>query len=241
MELSDFLLYVLPIFSLEVLAASTGTYYLGKNFSQFKSTKYLVLFLWLTVFVELVGSYAPFAYFSDYTIFSFVKGTPFENNYWWYNTYSALSFSFYVLYFVSFLKNRYWKLIFQILAGAFFISSILIFIFSDTFFKGFPPYMTITGTLLLFFSVVLFYFELLRSDLLLQLKRLLPFYISVGVLVFNLCVTPIEIFSQYFNLKDGNDLFVTLRSNVLLYGNIFIYSTYTLGFLICSKKKKSFY
>lgn len=240
MELGDFLLYVLPIFFLEVLAASTGTYYLRKNLSQFKSTKYLVLFLWITVFVELVGSYAPIGYFSDYTIFSFVQGTPFENNYWWYNSYSVLSFSFFILYFISFSKNKYWKLIFQILVGTFLLVSILIFIFSGTFFIGYSPYLTIAGTLLLFFSVVMFYFELLRSEFLLQLKRFLPFYISVGVLVFNLCVTPIEIFIQYFNLKDGNELFVTLRSNVLLYANIFMYSTFILGFLICLKKKKHF-
>ena len=241
MELSDFLPYVLPIFFLEILAASAGTYYLRRNVSQFKNTKYLVLFLWLTVFVEAVGFYAPFAYFSDYTMFPFVQGTPFENNYWWYNIYITLSFSFYVLYFISFLKNSYWKSVFKALVGAFLLSSISIFIFSDTFFKGFPPFVTISGTLLLFFSVILFYFELLRSDLLLQLKGLLPFYISVGVLMFNLCLTPIEIFIQYFNLKGGNELFVTLRSNVMLYGNIFMYSTYTLGFLICSRKKKSSY
>lgn len=238
MELGDFLLYVAPIFSLEVLAASTGTYYLKKGSLKFKSTEYLVLFLWFTVFVEIVGSYAPIAYFSNYRIFSAVLETPFENNFWWYNIYAALSFSFYVLYFVSFLKNRYWKLVFQVSIVAFLISSILIFIFGGTFFKGFSPYLTIAGTLLLFFSVVFFYFELLRSDLLLQLKRFLPFYISVGVLVFNLCVTPIELFVQYFNLEGGNESFVTLRSNVLLYANIFMYSIFIIGFLVCSKKKK---
>lgn len=241
MELSDFLLYVLPIFSLEILSASTGTYYLRKNLSQFKNTKYLVIFLWFTVFVEAVGSYSPIGYFSNYKLFSFILETPFEDNYWWYNIYSTISFSFYTLYFISFLRNGYWKRIFHVSVGIFLLTSILIFIFSGSFFKGYPPYLTIAGTFLLFFSVVLFYFELLKSDLLLQLKRFLPFYISVGVLVFTLCVTPIEIFIQYFSLKDGNELFVTLRSNVLLYANIFMYATYTFGFLICSRKKKSSY
>lgn len=238
MELSEFLLYVFPIFTLEILAAISGIYYLKKGVLKFKSTKYLVLFLWLTVFVEVVGSYAPIAYFSDYKVFSVVLGTPFENNFWWYNIYTVLSYAFYVIYFISFLKNRYWKVIFQILVVVFLLSSLLIFLFSGTFFQGYSPYLTIAGTLLLFFSVVFFYFELLRSDLLLQLKGFLPFYISVGVLVFNLCVTPIELFIQYFNLEGGNESFVTLRSNVLLYANVFMYSTFIIGFIVCSKTKK---
>jgi hypothetical protein len=238
---NDFLLYILPIYILEVLAASAGTYYLRKKLSQFKSTKYLVLFLWLTVFVETVGSYSPVAYFSNYELFSFVKDTPFVENYWWYNIYVLISYSFYTFYFTSFLKKKYWKTVVAVVVGTFLISSILVFIFTDIFFKGYSPFVSISGTFLLFFSIVLFYFELLRSDLMLQLKWFLPFYISVGVLVFNLCLTPIEMFIQYFNLKDGNELFVTLRSNVLLYGNIFMYSIYTFGFLICSRKKKSSY
>lgn len=241
MDLGDFLIYVIPIFSLEVAAAFIGIYYLKRDFPKPISTKYLVYFLWLTVFVEVVGAYAPIAYFSDYKIFSVVHGTSLENNFWWYNMYTALGFSFYVLYFTSFLKNRYLKSIFQISVIAFLISSIFVFIFSGTFYEGYSPYLTIAGTLLLFFSVVFFYFELLRSDMLLQLKQFLPFYISVGVLAFNLCVTPIELFIQYFNLEGGNELFVKLRSNVLLYANIFMYSTFILGFIVCSRKKKSYY
>ena len=241
MDLSDFLVHVFPIISLEILAAAIGTYYLKKNSVKLKSTKHLVFFLWLTVFVEVVGSYAPIAYFSDYELFSIVKDTEFANNYWWYNVYTVVSYSFYVLYFTSFLKNRYAKLSFHICVMTFLLSSILVFIFSDTFFNGYSPYLIIAGTFLLFLSVVFFYFELLRSDMLLHLKRFLPFYISVGVLVFNLCVTPIELFVQYFNLEGGNELFVKLRSNVLFYANIFMYSTFIIGFLVCSKKKKSFY
>ncbi|MDN3724061.1 hypothetical protein QRD02_06675 [Aequorivita sp. SDUM287046] len=241
MGFNDFLLYILPIYILEVLAALAGTYYLKKTSSPFKNTKYLVQFLWLTVFVETVGLYSPGAYFSNYELFSFVKDTPFAENYWWYNIYILVSYTFYIFYFISFVRKDYWKTIFGVAVGIFLLSSTLIFIFTDIFFKGYSPYVSIAGTILLFFSIVLFYFELLRSDLILALKWSLPFYISVGVLMFNLCLTPVELFIQYYNLKEGNELFVTLRSNVLLYGNIFMYSIYTLGFLVCSKKKKSSY
>lgn len=240
MDLTGFLFYALPLLTAEVMAASIGTYFLKRKQLPFKNTEYFILFLWITVFVEVVGLYAPIAYFSNYEYFSFLLDTRFVNNYWWYNLYNVLSFSFYILYFNAFLKNRYLKSITHIAVGLFVLFSILVFIFSQNFFNGYSPYIVIVGTLMLFFSIVLFYFELLRSDLLLQLKRFLPFYVSVGILVFTLCITPIEIFIQYFNLEGGNKLFVTLRSNVLFYGNVFMYSVFTLGFLICSVKKKLF-
>lgn len=240
MELSDFLVFILPIFFLEILAASAGSYYLKKTSPQITSTKYFVLFLWCNVCVEIFGSYAPMAYFSDYEIFSFIAGTRFENNFWLYNIYNVLSFSFLTIYFTSFLKNKYWKVLFWILTIGFIVVSAIIINSNGTFFKSSSKFVTITGTLLLFFSVILFYFELLKSDLLLQIKRFLPFYISVGILVFNLCITPIDILSQYFSIADGNELFVKLHVNVLLYANIFMYLTFIFGFLICSRKRKSY-
>lgn len=220
------------------MAALAGSYYLVKNTTRAKNSKYLVLFLWVTVFVEVIASYALIAYYSDYKYFAFVEGTPFKNNFWLYNVYIVLSFSFFTLYFASFLKNKYWKIIFLALTISFIVISGIIVISTGLFFESIPQFVSLTGTLLLFFSVVMFYFELLRSDLLLQLKKLLPFYISVGVLVFNLCVTPIDLLSQHFSVE--NELFVKLHLNVLFFANIFIYSTFIFGFLICSRKKKSY-
>lgn len=238
---SDFLIFLLPIFTLEILAALAGTFYLKREPSHIKSTKYLVLFLWFTVFIELFGCYAPVAYFTDYSVFGFIKDTPFENNFWLYNIYNILNYSFFTLYFTSFLKNKIWKKIFLFLTIGFIITSVSVILFKGIYFRSSSTFVTISGTLLLFFTVFLFYFELLRSDMLLQLNKFLPFYISVGVLVFNLCITPIDILSHYFSIADGNELFVKLHLNVLLYGNIFMYSTFILGFLICLRKKKSFY
>lgn len=223
------------------MAAVAGSYYLKSTVPQFKTTRFVVYFLWFTVFVELLGSYAPIAYFSEYTFLESIVGTPFANNFWLFNIFNVLNYSFFSFYFISILKNKFWKNIFFGLIISFVVISILAFVFTPSFFKPSSQLLVISGTLLLFLSIIMFYFELLRSDYLLQLKRFLPFYISVGVLVFNLCVTPIEILSQYFSIADGNELFVKLHINVLLFANIFIYGTFILGFLICSRKKKSSY
>lgn len=240
MQLTDFWIYALPGIFLEISAALVGTYYLKKGRLQFKNTNYLVLFLWFTVLLETLGCYAPIAYFSDYKYFAFVVGTPFENNFWLFNLYGLTNFSFFAFYFISFLKNKYWRNIFYLLIGSFIGIAGIVMTTTGSFFKEPSRFVAIVGTMLLFVGVVLFYFELLRSNILLQVKRFLPFYVSVGVLVFNLCITPIDILSQYFSVADGNELFVKLHLNVLLFANIFMYSTFIFGFIICSRKKKSY-
>ena len=238
MEISDFIIFISPVIALEVLAAIAGSYYLKTAEMPFKNSKYLVYFLWFTVFVELIGSYAPIAYFSNYKYFSFIKGTPFEFNYWWFNIFIMLNFAFFTYYFVSFLRNKTVKSIGHFFIALYLIVSISIYAFSNNIFKVTSNFVIIMGTLFLLLSVLFFYFELLRSDLLLQLKRFLPFYISVGVLVFNLTVTPVDILADYFSGGEENELFIKLHVNLLLYANIFLYSSFILGFLICSKTKK---
>lgn len=226
---------------LELLAALAGSYYLKTAATPIRNSKSLVYFLWFTVFVEIVGSYSPIGYFSNYRYFSFIEGTVFQNNLWWYNIFAMLNFSFFTYYFISFLRNKTVKSIAHICIVVYLIVSIGIYVITGNLFRVTSNFVMITGALLVLMSVLTFYFELLRSDLLLQLKRFLPFYISVGVLVFNLGVTPVDILSDYFSGGEENELFIKLHANVLLYANIFLYSSFILGFLICSRTKKFSY
>lgn len=73
--------------------------------------------------------------------------------------------------------------------------------------------------------------------MLLQLKNYLPFYISVGILAFNVCLAPLEILAEYYNLAEENNLFVNLRITVMLVGNFFMYGTFIYAFATCCKKK----
>jgi len=237
LEFSDYLQNVIPIITLELLAVLAGAYYL-RNVPALKSTKYLVVFLWITIFVELVCAYPAIAYFSDYKYFNFVKDTPFDDNYWIYNVYIIISYLFYIYYFRSFLKNKVLKVLFKYFMFFYFILAVGYLFLDNIFFNGISEFASITGTLLLVFVVVAFYFELLKSDVLLNLKHFLPLYISVGVLMFHLCITPIDIFTKYYQAQ--YPYFVQLKASVYLFANIFLYSTYILGFIVCSRKKRSY-
>ncbi len=232
--LNEFIFKVIPINIVELLAAIAGSYYLKKNPNTQKANKYLVYFLWYTFINEMVGAYAPIAYFSEYKYFAFVKDTVFYNNVWLYNIYFIISSSFLVYYFKNFIDNNKIKRVLYYCIIGLFISSIIALIISGKLFITYSTFSTVVGTILVLISIIYYYFSLLKSDEVINLKKQLPVYISIGVLVFNLCITPIDIFSQYF--KRVNKLYVAIRINLLLIANIFMYTTFVIGFLVCVKK-----
>jgi len=238
LELQDYLQFSSPIVLLELLSAIAGIYYLKKVPAISTPSKMLVAFLWFTFFVEIVGAYSPIAYFSEYKFLSFIKGTNFERNRWLYNIYNIIKFVFFVYYFRSYIKSKLNRKVLLILTSLFIITSIINLALTDVFFKFESQYVNLTGTFLLMFSIILFFFQLLKSDHILNLKRFLPIYIAIAVMLFFLCVTPLTIYSEFFRTSTGNQLFVNLHVRVLLYSNIFMYSFFILGFIICSKTKK---
>jgi len=149
-----------------------------------------------------------------------------------------LSFTFYIYYFRSYVKNKLWRNTLNYLIYSYVVFSIINLMVSDIYLKGFSKFSTIVGSLLVFLTIVVFYFEILKSEVLLNLKRFLPLYISIGILIFNLCITPLDIFSEYF--ESENHFYVRFKANIYLFANIFLYSTYIIGFVICSRKKKSY-
>jgi hypothetical protein len=234
---NKFLINTSIYLTLELLAATAGTYYLKKNTEASNSTFYLVYFLWFTFILEVIAIYSPIAYFTDCEYFGFVYDTVFERNIWLYNIYSLISFSFFVYYIMSLLKSKAQKKTITLILYIYLIIGVLNLILSDVFFKEDSVFTAIAGTLLLLLVNVLFYFDLLKSNQILNLKKQLPIYISVGVLVFYLCVTPIDLFSQYF--KRVNELFVNVKAIIYIIANIFMYTTFTIGFLVCAKKNNS--
>ncbi len=92
------------------------------------------------------------------------------------------------------------------------------------------------GTLLLLGCIAIYFQQLLLSDKILYFSKDLIFYISVGVIVWNLCVTPIYIYDKYFTTE--NEEFILLYAAILRYCNIFMYLLFAIGFIVCSQPKK---
>jgi hypothetical protein len=219
----------------ELIAFLTGLLYYKKNKST--PTFYLVWFLGITFFSELFSWYA---YFVNTGFLHFLKGTPFETNYWWGNIYSIISYLFYINYFKWYLSSKSSIVILNRVSVVFLILSILEIVFSGEFFIKFMPISNILGTLLVFLSIAFYYLELLKSDQILQVQKSLPFYVSVGALIFHLCTTPLFLYSSYYS-NSIDPSFVSLYRQVIFGINYLLYSIYIAGFLICLRKKDPYF
>ncbi len=230
---NQYLINTLSGYTLEFLAIISGLYFLKKNPNASSPIKNLVYFLWFSLFWDIVGSYAPIAYFSKNEYFGFVENTPFNNNYWWFNIYMIVSFSFFIYFFNSFISNTVVNKRLRLLIIVFVIVTVINLLLSDIFFNGYSIFTSVVGSVIVMVSIFLYYFDLLKRDDIISLKRQLPIYISIGVLIYNLTITPSDIYSQYFNTH--NDIYIKFSGLIVLLANIIMYGTFITGFIVCAK------
>ncbi len=220
---------------LEWLAFFTGIFYYKKSKS--RPAFYLVCFLGITVFVETLGLYTIFVYNG---FLEGLQGTLLEKNFWLYNIYSIVSYLFYISFFKWFLVSPRAVRVMNLLTAIFVIVSLADNLFSGGYFYGFMPITHIVGTLFVFMSIAFYYLQLLQGNQILEIRKSIPFYVSVGALIFHLCSTPLFIYSSYF--KNSIDPgFVSLYIPIIFIVNLILYSIYIIGFLICSHKQNPYY
>lgn len=234
MELSSIVNYLINV--LEVCTAIIGTLYYRKNKEQDTSVKYLVLLLWITVFFEFFAVLR-FAIITFKQLF-FLKGTIFENNTWIYNILIVLSYILYITYFRYNLANKLFRKVLMVLVGIFAISTISNLFISDVFFSELSTLTDVLGSIILLLSVLFYFYEVLLSEKVLIFYKLLAFYVAIGALIFHLTITPIDIYFEY--AKDSDSNFFKFRGFVLRSANIFMYTCYAIGFIVCLRKNKSY-
>ena len=227
------------IHSIELIAAIAGLFYI-KKYRDDKLSRYFVLFLWFTVIIEKIGLIRRFIHKVDSLIH--LKGTFLgESNYWLYNPYLIISVVFYIRYLSLNIQSGKFRFTLNLLSILYFVSSIISFLIVDDLFLGsYSAYGFIVGSVLILLSVSLYFYEVLQSDIILNFSKYFPFYVAIGVLVFHLSVTPLFIYSKYYSASK-NPEFVKVYTNILMIANIFMYTCYTIGFVICFRKNKSYY
>lgn len=223
----------------EIIAAISGLYYV-RHCPNDKIGRMLVWFLWFTVGVETFGMYAPIAYYSEYRIFGFVKDTAFWSNEWWFNLYIIVSYLFYTYFFYSLIRSEKIRKALRGLMIFFLLSTPIYMVFTDVFFDSLSRYTILLGTAMVLMAILVFCYELLQSDRILSLKTYLPFYVAVALLAHTLANAPLDLLMSYFNLSTGNEYFVNARAKVLMFSNIFMYLTYSIGFIRCSRANRSY-
>ncbi|HSI68928.1 MAG TPA: hypothetical protein VK941_01760 [Gillisia sp.] len=219
------------VFLLEGAAALAGLYYYKNNPGN-KAAGMFAYFLLLTYFVEAIGLFPAMIYWNK--SLHFLQDGFFYKNFWLYNPYLIVSFVVYLTFFRKNIRNKRVNRVMKLSVIAYTIASIMVLLFTDVYLNTTSTFTYVTGSILLLGFIFYYYFEILLSYRILNIKRDISFYISIGAVVYFLTTTPIFIYFVYFTNKSPD--FVRLSSMVMIAMNIFMYTTYTLSFMLLAKK-----
>ena len=196
-------------------------------------------FLGITILNEAISAYPIIGYYTDFEYFGFTKNTRFERNFWFVNIYQIISFIIYILFFRFHLKSKRHRAVVAWLLIAFVISAIINLALSGIYFEAFSAYTNIVGTFLLLITIAIYYYQLLTSDAILEIKRSITFYISIGAIILHIALTPLLIYSLFFSKEANSPEFVELNRIMFRIINLLVYLIFTVGFIICRNKKSS--
>ncbi|UMB59534.1 hypothetical protein MHL31_10635 [Lutibacter sp. A80] len=87
---------------------------------------------------------------------------------------------------------------------------------------------TVVGSILIVISVLTYYSELLQSDEILYIKKSMFFWISLGVLLFNIGFIPVYIIAEFIS-------FGGVYNIVALFLNLLMVSCFLTGFILSEK------
>lgn len=183
-------LFDAPLYS-QLLAALLSSILLLKKRTFF--IKVLTLYLVITFVVELIGTYL-----------SSIRGANFRL----YHYYAIFSYFTIFILFRSVLKEKkYLKIVYVLLV-------LLVILWGLTFFdKNYMHYTAMLGSLCIGGLIFLYLRELLLSNEIVNYKKLLPFWVSVGFLVFHLPAIP---FFSFWSYMKNRDLVPILHSLIVL-------------------------
>lgn len=221
---------------LELIAALAGSYYYLKT--EDIKVKPFVWYLWVMVFVETAGMYGyVMQYNFDNELFIWIKNSNFCANTWLYNLFHIATVILFGMFYSRLIENNFDRKVIRLSVISYILFSLFYFGFTKGFFNKTLPYNFLLETLIVFLFVMLYFKQLLKSEKILFFYKSSYFYISIGLLLWYLCVTPLFIFNTYFKAVNTN--FLEFRSLFLLIANILLYLCFTFGFLFTIRHNKA--
>ncbi|MCM8570587.1 hypothetical protein NE848_14420 [Gramella jeungdoensis] len=218
-----------PTYIFELIAAISGIFYLYSKKKPAKADKLIVFTINLIFVIDLFAIiYSVYYHVYDYAYIEFIKETPFRTNLWIYNILTLVTGSLFTVYFLMQTQSGKLKKAIGTLVVIYIISSIIHFFTSDVFFLTTSAYVYIYGAFLICISIAAYYLELVRTERILNFRRELPLYISIGLIIYQLGITPLFIFQRYVGVSED---FSEVYGNVLDLANFFMYSVFAFGFL----------
>ncbi|ETN95683.1 hypothetical protein [Zhouia amylolytica] len=197
---------------------------------------FFLSYVLLTEFLSELISY--FWKYPDSEVYSFLKNiipTVFLNTVLWLGAlFSIISFYVFLIYYRYLIKDFKKRKLIDGLVIFYTIAVVLDHFFNaDVVFKKFLVYHKIVGVLSVMICVGMYMKVLFNSNKLFSFYKLLSFWISIGLLFFNVMTIPIFIFSKQLEFSNTIYLFILSLSCLVMYGS------FTIGFIINAREERN--
>lgn len=207
------------ILILQVITAIVGSFYYYKY--KFSFLKYFLYLLWYIVINDFIALY----YSKNVSIY----------NASFYNIFQIVSFTYYLMLYKHIIQSLKFKKAMSYLILLYLISFIISF-FLDDFFKNHFSISYITGSLFVITGIIIFFSEILNSDKIINMNKMLIFWISIGLFVSILPDIPFDLMRKYYS-KSPTIPYIFISSYLLVFTNNVILIS---GFIWCNKEQKDY-
>jgi hypothetical protein len=146
-----------------------------------------------------------------------------------YNLWNFLNSYFYFFFFLNLINNVFKRNIIKTIIVIYSIISIIDITFFSNFIEIGLNTNVIIGSTLIVIVVMLYFTELLKSEAVLSLKTSIYFWISLGVLFFNIGMIPIFVIARLIKYSGVYNIII-LGLNILMAG------FFITGFIISKKR-----
>lgn len=188
------------------------------NYKKIKESiplKMFLVFLIYSFFTEVAGMF--FAYYLKIST-AFI-----------YNSWNLVSYLFYTFFFLSKIGNKTKSAFIKGFAAIF----IALFLINGLFFQNYVTHIfsnnIILGKILMIVTIMIYFTELLKSDLILNIKESLFFWISIGVFIYSIGFIPVFVVAEYISYQ-GAFRYITFGLNIIMS------LCFITGFLISKKQ-----
>ena len=186
-----------------------------KKYNHNLQLKLWVLFLGYSFVNEIIGFY-----------FAYVLSV---RNYVISNTWFLVSAFFYMFFFLNSLKSPTKRKLIISFISIFAIYNIISILFYRDYQSQYFVDSYILGEFLIVLTILLYYFELLSGDSILNLKYSLFFWISIGALIFNIGLIPVYVIAELINYQG-------IFRYIILGLNIVMIISFISGFIVSKKE-----
>jgi hypothetical protein len=182
------------------------------------------------VYLPFYLTYACLLEFGAHTIasYSFIG----EGNTWWYNFGINIELLFYFYIYYMFLKNaRHKKSV--IYLGIIYETYFLYNVFIGETWNSYQTFPLTLGSVFLIILIFIFLLEMFQSNRILHTRKYLIFWISIGLLFYNIIPIPLFVIRSIIPLTESNYLMI-----IQYIANIIMYLLFIYGFIWSSMKYK---